>query len=118
MRMEYVKNLVPDRDALDKYYGTYISGKAKDLILEAFDGTCLYIQQNITAEFKGNAKDYYPGHGLFMVPRVGSLYYVLDNHLSGNSAHRRITQAGDIKWKFGFVCSNYYCHYKYRSSNS
>lgn len=78
-RMEYVKNLVPDRDALDKYYGTYISGKAKDLILEAFDGTCLYIQQNITAEFKENAKDYYPGHGLFMVPRVGSLYYVLDN---------------------------------------
>ena len=78
-RIEYVKELVPDREVLEKYYATYISGKAKNLILELFDSTCLYIRQNITAEFKESAKDYYPGHGLFMVPRVGSLYYVLDN---------------------------------------
>lgn len=78
-RMDYVKELYSDPLVLDNYYTGFIGDAGKRLILEVFQAVCNYIDRTIVPEYKGHEKDFYPGHGMMIVDKVGTEYYVLDN---------------------------------------
>ncbi|MBU3134400.1 AAA family ATPase [Clostridium gasigenes] len=77
-RMDYVKDLVPDKTILDKYYDEIVSSKAKEIIIAAFDSVCDFIIRNIMPDYGMQVNDYIPGHGMFMIERMGTTYLILD----------------------------------------
>lgn len=78
-RMDYVKELYPDSLVLDAYYTDFLGEAGKQLILEVFDTVCSYIDRTIVSEYRGHERDFYPGHGMLIVQKVGTSYYALDN---------------------------------------
>lgn len=78
-RMDYVKELAPDRKVIAEYYDGVISPKAQLTILNAFDSVSEYIEKNLSPELKTQTEKFIPGHGMFMVERKGTSYYILDN---------------------------------------
>lgn len=78
-RMDYVKELYPDSLVLDTYYTDFLGEAGKRLILEVFNAVCNYIDRTIVPEYRGHEKDYYPGHGMLIVNKMGTAYYALDN---------------------------------------
>lgn len=78
-RMDYVRELHPDPLVLDSYYTDFLGEAGKQLILEVFNAVCNYIDRTIAPEYRGHEKDFYPGHGMLIVNKVGTAYYALDN---------------------------------------
>lgn len=78
-RMDYVKDLFPDSSVLNSYYKDFLGEAGRRLIIDVFNAVCNYIDRTIVPEYKGIKKDFYPGHGLFIVNKVGTPYYALDN---------------------------------------
>lgn len=78
-RMDYVKELYPDSLVLDTYYTDFLGETGKRLILEVFNAVCNYIDRTVVPEYRGHEKDFYPGHGMLIVNKVGTAYYALDN---------------------------------------
>ncbi len=78
-RMDYVKELLPDKDILEKYYANVLSEAETQLILTIFTSICRYIDRAILPEHQSCAAQYYPGHGMFLVAGEGTAYYILDS---------------------------------------
>lgn len=78
-RMDYAKELYPDPLVLDSYYTDFLGEAGKRLVLEVFNAVCNYIDRTVVPEYKGHEKDFYPGHGMLIVNKVGTAYYALDN---------------------------------------
>lgn len=78
-RMTYLKELKSDRDVLRAYYSGSVSSPALRLILDIYDRVNSFIRAYTTKEMGINPVDYVPGHGMFMVRRVGTVYHILDN---------------------------------------
>lgn len=77
-RMDYVKELYPDEQVLAQYYAGCLGVNGGQLVLDTFRSICAHIDRSILAEHKGRERDFYPGHGLFIVGKVGTPHYILD----------------------------------------
>lgn len=78
-RMDYVKELVPSEEVLDRYYTGTMGEEGKRLICGLFSSVCRYIDRTIASEYQGRERAYYPGHGMFLVPAGGTEYGILDS---------------------------------------
>lgn len=78
-RMTYLKELKSDRDTLRTYYAGVLSSPALHLILDLYDRVDSFIRAYTAKETGVRSADYVPGHGMFMVQRIGTVYYILDN---------------------------------------
>lgn len=78
-RMTYLKELKSDRDTIRAYYSGAVSAPALRLILNLYDRVESFIKTYTVKESGIVPADYVPGHGMFMVRRVGTVYYILDN---------------------------------------
>ncbi len=78
-RMTYLKELKSDRDTLRAYYSGVLSSPALRLVLDLYDRVDSFIRTYATKETSLKSADYIPGHGMFMVQRIGTVYYILDN---------------------------------------
>ncbi len=76
-RMDYVAELKSDRDVLERYYDV-VNANAGRIIIDIFDSIKEFIIANATPGIPGVVDKYMPGHGLFMVERTGTAYFVLD----------------------------------------
>ena len=78
-RMTYLRELKSSRDILQKYYDGFISNLALKLVLETYDRIANYIKNYIDDKIGLIPSNFIPGHGMFMVPRLGNTHYILDN---------------------------------------
>ena len=78
-RMDYTVKLYPNRAVLEQYFSDSVGAIGTNIILEVFDTICRLIDRSIVSEYKGSEKEYYPGHGMFIVEQKGTPYYILDN---------------------------------------
>lgn len=78
-RMTYLRELKSSRDILRKYYYGFISNPALKLVLDSYDRIADYIKTYIDDEIGLVPSNFIPGHGMFMVPRLGNTHYILDN---------------------------------------
>lgn len=78
-RMTYLKELKSSREILSNYYKGCVSNPALKLILDTYDRIAEYINSFIDSEAEITASNFIPGHGMFIVPRVGNTHYILDN---------------------------------------
>ena len=78
-RMTYLKELKSDREILRSYYAGVLSSSAMRLILDLYDRVDSFIKAYATKETGVVPAYYIPGHGMFMVERIGTVYYILDN---------------------------------------
>lgn len=76
-RMDYAAELKSDRDVLEKYYDD-VNANAGRMIINIFDSIKEFIAENAAPEVTDAADKYMPGHGMFMVERTGTAYFVLD----------------------------------------
>ena len=76
-RMDYVAELKSDRDVLEKYYDT-VNANAGRIIIDIFDSIKDFITTNAAPGIPDVADKYMFGHGMFMVERTGTAYFVLD----------------------------------------
>lgn len=77
-RMTFFKELKSSKDVIKKHYRAVIKGASLDLILDIYDRVENFIKTYASSDIK-NIEDYIPGHGMYMVPAVGTAYFVLDN---------------------------------------
>ncbi len=77
-RMTYVKELRSNRDVLLSYYTGYVTTPALHLILDIYDRVVSYIQAYAITDPGVVPSFFIPGHGMFMVQRVGTVYFILD----------------------------------------
>ena len=76
-RMDYVAELKSDRDVLERYYDS-VNANAGRIIIDIFDSIKDFITANATPGIPDVLDKYMPGHGMFMVERTGTAYFVLD----------------------------------------
>ncbi len=76
-RMDYVVELKSDRNVLEGYYGS-VNANSGRVIIDIFDSTKDFIAANAAPGIPGILDKYVPGHGMFMVERTGTAYFVLD----------------------------------------
>ena len=77
-RMTFLKQLKSSKNVIKEHYCTVIKGTSMNLILDIYDRVENFIKTYISSDVK-NIEDYIPGHGMYMVPAVGTSYYILDN---------------------------------------
>lgn len=78
-RMTYLKELKSSKDVLRSYYKGYVSTQAMKLILDIYDRVRNFIVSYFETEPGIIADNYVPGHGMYMVARVGNVHFILDN---------------------------------------
>ena len=78
-RMTFLKELKSDREILRTYYSGAVSTPAMNLILDLYDRVDSFIKAYTTKEAGMVSAHYVPGHGMFMVQCIGTVYYILDN---------------------------------------
>lgn len=78
-RMTFLKELKSDREILRSYYAGVLSSSAMRLILDLYDRVDSFIKAYATKETGVVPAYYVPGHGMFMVQRIGTVYFILDN---------------------------------------
>lgn len=76
-RMDYVAELKSDRDVLERYYDS-VNANAGRIIIDIFDSIKDFITANAAPGMPDVLDKYMPGHGMFMVERTGTAYFVLD----------------------------------------
>lgn len=76
-RMDYVAELKSDRDVLERYYYS-VNANAGRIIIDIFDSIKDFITANAAPGIPNVLDKYMPGHGMFMVERTGTAYFVLD----------------------------------------
>ena len=76
-RMDYVAELKSDRDVLERYYDS-VNANAGRIIIDIFDSIKDFITANAAPGIPDVLDKYMPGHGMFMVERTGTAYFVLD----------------------------------------
>lgn len=77
-RIDCVIDLEPNRTVLVNYYDGYVDSLAANIIIEIFDIIYKFILNHATQGIMNRSKDYVPGHGMFMVERIGTPHLVLD----------------------------------------
>lgn len=77
-RMDYVLELKSDKTVLENYYGGSINANAGRIIIDVFDSIKDYIANNYAPGISSPVEKYMLGHGMFMVDRSGTSYFVLD----------------------------------------
>lgn len=77
-RMTYLKELKSDRNIIRTYYSGVMNSSALRLILDLYDRVDSFIKTYTSKESGIVPADYVPGHGMFMVQRTGTIYYILD----------------------------------------
>lgn len=76
-RMDYVAELKSDRDVLERYYDS-VNANVGRIIIDIFDSIKDFIIVNGSSGIPDVLDKYMPGHGMFMVERTGTAYFVLD----------------------------------------
>lgn len=71
-RMNYVKELYSDRGIIDKYYDKVVTDSTKRIILDVYDGVRSFIIGRLPKDPDIQVENYIPGHGMFMVNRLGT----------------------------------------------
>lgn len=77
-RMDYVRDLVPDRQVLQNYYGGNISQSAIDAITDTFETIKEFVISGSASGTGADPRRFIPGHGMFMVDRTGDSCFVLE----------------------------------------
>lgn len=78
-RMDYIKELWPSADALRDYYYPFLGESGTTLVLNVYQAFCNYVDRVIAPEYRGHEKEYYPGHGMFMIKRGGTPAFIIDS---------------------------------------
>lgn len=76
-RMDCVADLKSDRDVIERYYDS-VNANAGRIIIDIFDSIKEFITTNASPGVPDAVSKYMPGHGMFMVERSGTAYFVLD----------------------------------------
>lgn len=76
-RMDYVANLKSDKEIIERYYDA-VNANAGRIITDIFESIKEYLLSNAASGVSDVSEKYMPGHGLFMVDRTGTSYFVLD----------------------------------------
>lgn len=76
-RMDYVAELKSERDVIERYYDS-VNANAGRIITDIFDSIKEFITTNAAPGVPDVLNKYMPGHGMFMVERSGTAYFVLD----------------------------------------
>ena len=76
-RMDYVAELKSDRNVIERYYNS-VNANAGRIIIDIFDSIKDFITANAAPGISDVLDKYMPGHGMFMVERIGTAYFVLD----------------------------------------
>ena len=76
-RMDYVAELKPDKKTIEKYYDA-VNANAGRIVTDIFESIKDFLSSNAAPGVPDVAEKYMPGHGLFMVDRTGTSYFVLD----------------------------------------
>lgn len=77
-RMDFIKELHPNKEEIDKYYTGHTTSGTKRLILDTFDTINNFLKTNVLQDVTAHVRSYMPGHGMFMVERSGTDYIILD----------------------------------------
>ena len=75
--MDYVAELKSDRNVIERYYNS-VNANAGRIIIDIFDSIKDFITANAAPGISDVLDKYMPGHGMFMVERIGTAYFVLD----------------------------------------
>lgn len=78
-RMTYLKELDSEKSILTSYYRGYINSSALKIITDCYDQVRDYVLSYIVKDTGIIPRNYIPGHGMFMVDRIGNVHYILDN---------------------------------------
>lgn len=76
-RMDYVVELKSDLDVLEKYYDS-VNANARRIIIDIFNSIKEFITTKVAPAISDGVDKYIPGHGMFMVERSGTAYFILD----------------------------------------
>lgn len=76
-RMDYVAELKSDKQIIEKYYDA-VNANAGRIIIDIFESIKEFLSSNAAPGVSNVAEKYMPGHGLFMVDRLGTSYFLLD----------------------------------------
>ncbi len=76
-RMDYVVELKSDKTIIEKYYNA-VNANAGRIITDIFESIKEFLASNASPGIPDVAEKFMPGHGLFMVDRTGTSYFVLD----------------------------------------
>ncbi len=76
-RMDYVAELKSDKEIIERYYDA-VNANAGRIITDIFESIKEFLSSNAAPGVPDVAEKYMPGHGLFMVDRMGTSYFVLD----------------------------------------
>lgn len=76
-RLDYVYEIKSDKSILEKYYA-HVNAKVKDSIIEIYESIIKFLDDNFSDDIKTDCRKYYPGHGMFIVDREGTPYYLWD----------------------------------------
>lgn len=78
-RMTYLKELKSSKEILRRYYRGCITFSAMSIITDIYDRVEDYVLSFFQAEQGIEPAQYVPGHGMYIVERVGNVHYILDN---------------------------------------
>lgn len=76
-RMDYVAELKSDKEIIERYYDA-VNANAGRIITDIFESIKEFLTSNAAPGVLDVAEKYMPGHGMFMVDRTGTSYFVLD----------------------------------------
>jgi hypothetical protein len=75
--MDYVADLKSDKEIIERYYDA-VNANAGRIITDIFESIKEFLATNAAPGVPDVVEKYMPGHGLFMVDRTGTSYFVLD----------------------------------------
>ena len=78
-RMTFLVEVKSSKEILKQYYRGYISSIAMNLITDIYDRVEDYVLSYFQSEPGIDPSQYIPGHGMYMVSRVGTVHYILNN---------------------------------------
>lgn len=76
-RMNYVAELKSDKQIIEKYYDA-VNANAGRIITDIFESIKGFLLSNAAPGVPDVVEKYMPGHGFFMVDRMGTSYFVID----------------------------------------
>jgi len=78
-RMTYIKELRSSRNEIRKYYSGAVDSNGFKLILDIYDRVKDFVTSYTSKDTGINSDNYVPGHGMYLVERVGNTHFILDN---------------------------------------
>lgn len=103
-RFDYEKELLSNKNVLDRYYSQCLSIATKDVVINVFDTICNFVNGNILRDPTIPKENYLPGHGMLMVDRTGTQADIL-NRIKQKIEHQLRPYLKDMKMS-GIIVSN------------